>query len=188
MIDFLLNAPSSDYFKGQQIVIWSRRFFCFCFCFYRFGKQSKGLETTPGWSHAQCAVEPDSEGAKPSALAWSQPQQPCDLAKPWHPWPVHLSLPGSQAVPSTDAVHGCTHMQWTFPTYHSLFFKINLSVCYAIWVLKGNLQSNLVNTLIWLYQKHQGFLGGPVVKNLPCIARDTGLIPDPGRSHMPWSK
>lgn len=37
MIDFLLNTPSLDYFKGQQIVIWSRRLFCFCF--YRFRKQ-----------------------------------------------------------------------------------------------------------------------------------------------------
>ena len=27
---------------------------------------------------------------------------------------------------------------------------------------------------------------GPVVKNLPVIAGDTGLIPGLGRSHMPW--
>ena len=31
------------------------------------------------------------------------------------------------------------------------------------------------------------FPGGPVVKNLPANARDKGSIPDPGRSHMPWS-
>ena len=30
------------------------------------------------------------------------------------------------------------------------------------------------------------FPGGPVVENLPCNARDTGSIPDLGRSHMPW--
>ena len=30
------------------------------------------------------------------------------------------------------------------------------------------------------------FLGGPVVKNLLCNAGDTGLIPGPGRPHMPW--
>ena len=30
----------------------------------------------------------------------------------------------------------------------------------------------------------QGFPGGPVVKNLPASAGDTGLIPGPGRSHM----
>ena len=32
----------------------------------------------------------------------------------------------------------------------------------------------------------QDFLGSPVVKNLPANAGDTGLIPGPGRSHMPW--
>ena len=31
----------------------------------------------------------------------------------------------------------------------------------------------------------QGFPGGPVVRNPPCNARDTSLIPDPGRSHIP---
>ena len=29
-----------------------------------------------------------------------------------------------------------------------------------------------------------GFPGGPVVKNPPCNAGDTGSIPVPGRSHM----
>ena len=29
--------------------------------------------------------------------------------------------------------------------------------------------------------------GGAVVKNPPANAGDTGLIPGPGRSHMPWS-
>ena len=32
-----------------------------------------------------------------------------------------------------------------------------------------------------------GFPGGSVEKNLPANAGDTGLIPDPGRSHMPQS-
>ena len=40
---------------------------------------------------------------------------------------------------------------------------------------------NCLNVLPW------GFPGGAVVKNLPAIARDTGLSPGPGRSHMPWS-
>ena len=30
-----------------------------------------------------------------------------------------------------------------------------------------------------------GFSGGPVVKNPPSYARDTGSIPDPGRFHLP---
>ena len=32
-----------------------------------------------------------------------------------------------------------------------------------------------------------GFSGGSVVKNPPANAGDTGPIPDPGRSHVPWS-
>ena len=31
------------------------------------------------------------------------------------------------------------------------------------------------------------FPGGAVVKNPPANAGDTGSIPGPGRSHMPWS-
>ena len=31
------------------------------------------------------------------------------------------------------------------------------------------------------------FSDGSVVKNLPAKERDTGLIPDPGISHMLWS-
>ena len=31
----------------------------------------------------------------------------------------------------------------------------------------------------------EGFPGGPVVKNPPANARDTGLIPGLGKSHMP---
>ena len=29
--------------------------------------------------------------------------------------------------------------------------------------------------------------GGRVVKNLPASAKDVGVIPGSGRSHMPWS-
>ena len=31
-----------------------------------------------------------------------------------------------------------------------------------------------------------GFPGGPVVKNLPASAGNTGSIPGPGRSHTQW--
>ena len=34
----------------------------------------------------------------------------------------------------------------------------------------------------------EGFPGGPVIKNPPANAGDTGLIPDLGRSHLPQSK
>ena len=33
---------------------------------------------------------------------------------------------------------------------------------------------------------NRDFPGSPVVKNPPANAGDTGLIPGPGRSHMPW--
>ena len=33
----------------------------------------------------------------------------------------------------------------------------------------------------------RGFPDGPWVKNPPASAGDTGLIPGPGRSHVPWS-
>ena len=36
-------------------------------------------------------------------------------------------------------------------------------------------------------EQQQGFPGGSVVKNSPANAGDIGSIPDPGRSHMPWS-
>ena len=33
----------------------------------------------------------------------------------------------------------------------------------------------------------RGILGGSLVKNLPASTGNTGLIPDPGRFHMPQS-
>ena len=42
---------------------------------------------------------------------------------------------------------------------------------------------------IFSYLRHSvlDFSGGAVDRNPPANARDTGLIPGPGRSHMPWS-
>ena len=36
-------------------------------------------------------------------------------------------------------------------------------------------------------QYNRDFAGGAVVKNPPANAGDTGSVPGPGRSHMPWS-
>ena len=36
-------------------------------------------------------------------------------------------------------------------------------------------------------KRKKGFPGGPVVKNLPANAGDTGSIPGLGRFHMLWS-
>ena len=38
-----------------------------------------------------------------------------------------------------------------------------------------------------LKAKDRGFPGGSVVKNPSANGGDWGLIPDPGRSHMPWN-
>ena len=39
----------------------------------------------------------------------------------------------------------------------------------------------------WLKSCSRGILGGSLVKNLPASTGHTGLIPDPGRFHMPQS-
>ena len=42
--------------------------------------------------------------------------------------------------------------------------------------------------LYWFLKiKLRVFPGGAVVENPPANAGDTGSIPGPGRSHMPWS-
>ena len=40
---------------------------------------------------------------------------------------------------------------------------------------------------IKLKVNYRDFPGGAVVKNQPANAGDTGSIPGPGRSHLPWS-
>ena len=51
-------------------------------------------------------------------------------------------------------------------------------------VLKAN--KNLASIFVFGKTFALDFDGGPVVKNPPANAGDTGLIPGPGRSHMPW--
>ena len=48
----------------------------------------------------------------------------------------------------------------------------------------------LIYPITWVNIKNimlRDFPGGAVVKNPPANAGDTGSIPGPGRSHMPWS-
>ena len=40
---------------------------------------------------------------------------------------------------------------------------------------------------IAVVKKGGGFPGGAVVENAPAKAGDIGLIPGPGRYHMPWA-
>ena len=50
--------------------------------------------------------------------------------------------------------------------------------------VKNVMKQNKINIKNLLNQR---FSGGPVVKNPPCNAGDTGSIPGPGRSHMSWN-
>ena len=43
------------------------------------------------------------------------------------------------------------------------------------------------STYLQLVEKVGNFPGGPVVKNLPANPGDMGLVPGPGRFHMPQS-
>ena len=58
--------------------------------------------------------------------------------------------------------------------------------------LETLLQKNMVSsTVLYLLRTKNikwDFPGGPVVKNLPAIAGDTGSIPGPRRSHMHQGK
>ena len=67
----------------------------------------------------------------------------------------------------TDMLDRVLHTQVTQWTqgYHSTVLKIDFILKNTVW----------------------GFPGGPVVKNPPCNAGDTSLIPSPERPHMRWS-
>ena len=49
---------------------------------------------------------------------------------------------------------------------------------------KQNKQTNKTQSFLCIKFASRAFPGGPGVKNPPCIAKDTGSIPDPGRFHM----
>ena len=65
----------------------------------------------------------------------------------------------------------------TFPQKH-----LHKNV-YKSFIHNGKKQNNS-----YIQQKYQAsdFPGGPVVKNPPYKAGDTGSILGPGRTHMPW--
>ena len=62
--------------------------------------------------------------------------------------------------------------EWSF-----YFLASFLSIKYIPFFMSATLTYPVVN-------KAKGFLGGPVVQNLPCNAGDTSTIPGPGRSHL----
>ena len=63
----------------------------------------------------------------------------------------------------------------------------------TLWIPRKNfvdfLQGSTDSTLrtATLKKPFKDFPGGTVVKNPPANAGDTGSIPGPGGSHMPWS-
>ena len=74
---------------------------------------------------------------------------------------------------------------------HALFFPMKLRstpgcilrlICFVFPV--PGLISEL-SAYSWAESSQTGFSGSPVVKNLPCYARDPNWISGPGRSHMP---
>ena len=82
-------------------------------------------------------------------------------------------FPSIRVFSNELALHG-------WPKYWSFSFSISPPNEYS------GLISIRIDLIVWLSSKRQE-LGGPVVKNLPANARDTGLIPAPGRSHMLWN-
>ena len=66
------------------------------------------------------------------------------------------------------------------PAFRGQQCRILCAAKAAVKTYKGPIKANN----IWL----QGFPDGPVIKNPPANARDTGLIPAPGRLYMAWNK
>ena len=46
---------------------------------------------------------------------------------------------------------------------------------------------NILVSINWYKEVNRHFPDDSVVKNLSADIGDTGLIPDPGRSHIPWN-
>ena len=82
------------------------------------------------------------------------------------PLPLCSSFFSAYKIPETNMLH-CI--------YHCYLQSLG-NIYYVYQIDSGNKKEG------------EGFPGGPMVKNLPANAEDTGLITGPGRFHMPWSK
>ena len=117
---------------------------------------------------------------------------------------VSPSVPGPETLCSGDIWLWALTQDWFssfFPLCelrmlvgHLWWFQI---LCWWIcWIYQEKVLSFVIvssflvqsNEMRWagIKEAGRGFPGGPVVKNPPSNARDTGLIPCPGRSHMLW--
>ena len=90
---------------------------------------------------------------------------------------------------------GTLYMPWIsqFPNTEFLsffFFKYGLEMTifqnFKYFQTSFRLKSRCFQIKIVYKAPLRDFPGGPVVKNLPANAEDTGLIPVLGGSHMPW--
>ena len=107
---------------------------------------------------------------------------------------VHLGIPlgvGAESAGTQIGVAGCRHLRPGSSRDSIQFLTCNL---YGIGRPAGA-QSQMGTSLLReltggqssvVNVKLRDFSGDPVVKNPPANAGDTGLIPGPGRFHMPW--
>ena len=79
-----------------------------------------------------------------------------------------------------------TQQMTTSPLFGNWGQTIKLDSSLFVYPISYSWTYPFSNTLKYI-QKSEGFPGGSVLKNPPANAGDTGSIPDPGRSRMPWS-
>ena len=70
--------------------------------------------------------------------------------------------------------------------FTEIVFLFSFEAFLASLCLKGFMTEILPGGIALLLTSNRNFSGGPVVKNPPAIAGDTGSIPGPERSHILW--
>ena len=107
---------------------------------------------------------------------------------------VHLGIPlgvGTVSAGTLSRVAGCRCLRSRSIRDSIQFVTCNL--CGIEWPTgaQSQMNTNLLRELrggqnLVVSVKFRDFSGDSVVKNPPANAGDTGLIPGPGRFHMPW--
>ena len=108
---------------------------------------------------------------------------------------VHLGIPlgvGTVSAGTLSRVAGCRCLRSRSIRDSIQFVTCNL--CGIEWPTgaQSQMNTNLLRELrggqnLVVSVKFRDFSGDSVVKNPPANAGDTGLIPGPGRFHMPWN-
>ena len=84
----------------------------------------------------------------------------------------------------------CASMKWKLKEINNARAGKDMEKQALLCIVGGKVKRDLADGNLAVATKRntiQGFPGGSVEKNLPAKSGDTGLSPDPGRSHMPWS-